>query len=126
MSSLVTNKMQGRGIKTSMSGQILPQRFRPSTVAHSGVNSLGAFSAFMKRDPITNIDIRRDEKKRPNPKEEFPYMKDRVPSGTQTFTFLTNKLGNNGKLNRDRIESREAPRSKTDHVSYDPPQANKT
>jgi hypothetical protein len=48
-------------------------------------------------------------------------MENKVPTGTTTHTFLTGKLGKDGKLNREKIEAKELPRNKTDHVSYDPP-----
>ena len=40
-----------------------PERFKPSTVVHSGVNPLGSFASFMNKDAIKNIDIRRDDHK---------------------------------------------------------------
>jgi len=39
-----------------------PERFKPSTVVHSGVNPLGSFASFMSKDAIKNIDVRRDDK----------------------------------------------------------------
>ena len=48
-------------------------------------------------------------------------MENKVPTGTTTFTYLTNKLGKDGRLNRETIVTKELPRNKTDHVSYDPP-----
>jgi len=75
----------------------------------------------MKKDPIKNIDIRRDERPKVDIKKEFPFMENKVPTGTTTFTFLTGKLGKDGRLNREGIETKELPRNKTDHVSYDPP-----
>ena len=40
-----------------------PERFKPSTVVHSGVNPLGSFASFMSKDAIKNIDVRRDDTK---------------------------------------------------------------
>lgn len=37
-----------------------PKRFKESTVAHSGKNPSGPFDSFLKKDPIQNIDARRD------------------------------------------------------------------
>ena len=48
-------------------------------------------------------------------------MKNRVPTGTTTHIFKTGKLGADGKLDRSKIETKELPRNKTDHVSYEPP-----
>lgn len=93
--------------------------------AHSGVNPLGAFGAFMSKDPIKNIDVRRDDRPAVNVETDFGFMKGKVPSGTQTFTFRTGKLTQDGRLNRQNIETREPPRNKTDNVSYDPPQNNR-
>ena len=50
-------------------------------------------------------------------------MKGRVPVGTKTFIYETSKLGQNGKLDRTNIISKELPINKTDHISYDPPTA---
>lgn len=51
-------------------------------------------------------------------------MKNKVPSGTATHTFTTGKI-KDGKLDRSNIEIKENPRNPTDHVSYNPPEANK-
>ena len=93
--------------------------------AHSGVNPLGAFASFMSKDPIKNMDVRRDERPPVNVETEFGFMKGKVPSGTQTYTFRNGKLTQDGRLNRENIETREPPRNKTDNVSYDPPQNNR-
>ena len=50
-------------------------------------------------------------------------MKNRVPYGTTTHIYKTGKLDTHGKLDRANIETKELPRNKTDHVSYDPPTA---
>ena len=76
----------------------------------------------MSKDPIKNIDVMRDDKPKVNIETEYDFMKGKVPTGTATFTFKTGKLGRDGRLNRTNIEIREAPRNKTDIVSYDPPQ----
>lgn len=70
-----------------------PERFKPSTIAHSGVNPLGAFHSFMKHDAIKNIDVRRDEKAPVSIERDFGFMKGRVPVGTKTFIYETGKLG---------------------------------
>ena len=98
-----------------------PQRFLASTEAHSGRNPLGAFSTFMSKDTIKNIDVRRDEKPKVNVETEFSFMKNRIPYGATTFTYKTKKLDNDYKLNRQNIVTKDAPRNPTDHVSYDPP-----
>ena len=54
----------------------------------------------MAKDAIKNIDVRRDERPKIVIEKEFPFMKNRVPTGTQTFTFLTSKLDKDGKLDR--------------------------
>ena len=48
-------------------------------------------------------------------------QRDRIPTGTTTHTFLTNKLSKNGGLDRANIEIKDLPRNKTDYVSYEPP-----
>ena len=60
--------------------------------AHSGVDPLGAFDAFMSKDPIKNMDVRRDERPPVNVETEYGFMKGKVPSGTETYTFRTGKL----------------------------------
>lgn len=75
----------------------------------------------MSKDPIKNVDVRRDEKPPVNIEKDFSFMKGKVPSGTETYTFRTNKLTQSGRLNRENIEMRQPPRNKTDNVSYDPP-----
>jgi hypothetical protein len=101
-----------------------PERFKASTVAHSGVNPLGPFAAFTKHDPIKNIDVRRDDKPAVDLKKDFPWMQGRIPIGTKTFTFETGKLGSDGNLDRTNITIKNAQRNKTDHVSYNPPSSN--
>jgi len=64
-----------------------PDRFPPSTIAHSGKNPLGSFAQFMSHDPITNVDVHRDNRhtgKKVNIEKEFPFMKNKVPYGTTT------------------------------------------
>ena len=51
-----------------------PKRFKDSTEAHSGKNPSGPFESFLKKDPLKNIDIRRDERPIPDPKNDYPYM----------------------------------------------------
>lgn len=99
------------------------EKYKPSKVAHSGVDPLGSFQAFVKHDPIKNIDIWRDERPKVDVKKEFGFMQGKVPVGTTTHTFQTGKLGNSGRLIRNNIETKELPRNPTDHVSYDPPTA---
>jgi hypothetical protein len=48
-------------------------------------------------------------------------MKNKIPYGTTTHTFMTGKLDKGWKLDRTNIERKELPKNKTDHVSYDPP-----
>ena len=100
-----------------------PERFKPSTEAHSGVDPLGSFGCFLKKDPIKNIDVRRDDKPAVDIEKDYSFMKNRVPYGTTTHIFKTGKLGSDGRLDRTNIEMKELPRNKTDHVSYDPPTA---
>lgn len=97
-----------------------PQRFKATQVAHSGVDPLGSFQHFLSHDPITNIDVWRDQRPKCNIEKEFPFMKNKVPSGATTHIFMTGKL-KDGKLDRTNIEIKENPRNKTDHVSYNPP-----
>ena len=66
----------------NFSTKIRPERFKPSTIAHTGVNPLGAFHSFMVKDPIKNIDIRRDERPPLSCKKDFGFMEGKVPSGT--------------------------------------------
>ena len=101
------------------------ERFRPTAVAHSGINALGPYAAFTKKDAIRNIDVKRDDGPLKELGADYAFMKDKVPSGTTTHIFKTGKLNAEGRLDRTCIETKEAPRNKTDHVSYDPPQSNR-
>lgn len=94
-------------------------------MAHSGTNPLGPFAAFTKRDPIRNLDVKRDDGPLKDPCVDYSFMRDKVPSGTTTHIFTTGKLDATGRLDRAHIEAKDAPRNKTDHVSYDPPQSNR-
>ena len=40
------------------------EKYKPLMVAQSGVDPLGSFASFMKKDPIKNIDVRRDDRPR--------------------------------------------------------------
>ena len=60
--------------------------------AHSGVDPLGAFGSFMSKDPISNIDIRRADRPKVDIEKDFSFMKGKVPSGCETYTFRTHKL----------------------------------
>jgi len=51
-------------------------------VAHSGVNPLGAFACFMAKDPIKNIDVRRDERPKVDIETQYGFMKNKIPTGT--------------------------------------------
>ena len=102
-----------------------PERFKASTIAHSGTNPLGPFATFTSKDTIKNIDVRRDEKPPVNVETEFAFMKNRIPYGATTYIYKTGKLDNDYKLDRTNIEQKELPRNKTDHVSYDPPGSNR-
>ena len=74
-----------------------------------GGAALGAFASFTKHDPIKNIDIRRDEKPPVDLKRDFPWMQNRIPVGTKTFTFETGKLARDGTLDRVNIKSYDGP-----------------
>ena len=84
--------VQGRGTLNKAVVKRGPERFKATLVAHSGVDPLGAFGGFTRHDPIKNIDIKRDETAPVDLKKDFPWMQDRVPARTQTYTFKTGKL----------------------------------
>lgn len=48
-------------------------------------------------------------------------MKERVPVGTTTYSFVNGKLNQDGKLNRENIKVKYMPKNRTDSISYDPP-----
>ena len=72
-------------------------------MAHSGVNPQGPMMTFIKKDAITNIDVKRDDKHDVNIENEFGFMKNRIPVGTQTYIFKTKKLDGDWKLDRSNI-----------------------
>ena len=84
---------------------------------------MGSFFQFTKKDPITNIDVKRDDRPKVDIKTEYAFMKDKVPVGTTTHIYKTGKLGEGGKLNRTNILRKDNPKSKTDHISYEPPKS---
>lgn len=92
-------------------------------MAHSGVDPMGSFHQFTKKDPIKNIDIKRDEAPTVDIKKEYGFMEGKVPAGTTTHTYRTGKLGKDGNLNRDKIEVKPNPKNPTDHMSYEPPKS---
>jgi len=51
-------------------------------VAHSGVNPQGPMMTFIKKDAITNIDVKRDDINAAKINTEYSYMKNRIPIGT--------------------------------------------
>ena len=81
--------------------------------------------AFLNKDPIRNIDVIRDDPKMIEPNKDWSFMKGKVPAGTQTFIYKTNKLEKDGNLNRENIEIKPFVRNKTDHVTFEPPQSNR-
>ena len=93
--------------------------------AHSGTDPMGSYLCFLKKDPIRNIDVVRDDKPLADTYVDYGFMKNKVPSGTGTHIFKTNKLDREGKLDRAGIKTKELPRNKTDHVSYEPPTSNR-
>jgi len=84
--------VQGRGTLNKAVVKTGPYRFKATMVCHSGIDPLGAFGQFTAHDPIKNIDVKRDETAVPNPKKDYPWMIDRVPARTETYTFKTGKL----------------------------------
>jgi hypothetical protein len=75
----------------------------------------------MKKDPIKNVDMWRDAKRKPDIEKDYGFMKNILPAGTATHTYQTGKVLN-GKLDRTNITIEKAPRNKTDHVSFIPPE----
>ena len=74
------------------------QRFSPVKVANTGVDSLGAYRAFLEKDVIQNIDLRRDLNRRRNTELNMPP----VPAGTTKQTYKIG-LTKDAKLDRGRI-----------------------
>ena len=90
---------------------------------NSGVNFRGPYQHFTKNDAIRNIDVKRDDGPLKELNADYAFMKNKIPFGATTYSFKTAKLDKSGHLDRSKIESKELPRNKTDHVSYDPPQS---
>ena len=86
---------------------------------------MGAYFSFLKKDPIKNIDVYRDDPPLKANDVDYSFMKNKCPAGTATFTYQTGKYGKEGNLDRTGIQAKELPRNKTDHVSYEPPQSNR-
>jgi hypothetical protein len=49
--------------------------------------------SFLTKDPIRNIDIGRDDAPLKPPNKDWSFMNGKVPAGTQTYVYRTNKLG---------------------------------
>ena len=92
------------------------QRFKPATVLNSGVNPHGGFLEFVKKDPVTNIDVHRDS--RPPP-PDISHLSNKWAIGTKKHTFGI--ITADGLLDRSSIENKAFPRNPTDNISYDPP-----
>jgi len=100
----------------------MPKRFKSINPDNYGVDPHGAYTSFLVKDPITNLDPWRDSRTKPaNLDLAYPYMKERVPVGTTTYSFTTGKQMQNGKLNRENISIKYLPKNKTDCISCDPP-----
>ena len=92
---------------------------------HSGTDPEGSYLSFLSKDPIKNIDVARDDAPVIAPNKDWRFMEGKVPAGTQTYIYKTNKVGADGKLDRTNIETKAMPRNKTDHVTFEPPQSNR-
>mmetsp|Transcript_6467 Transcript_6467/g.5772 ORF Transcript_6467/g.5772 Transcript_6467/m.5772 type:complete len:130 (+) Transcript_6467:3-392(+) len=90
------------------------ERFKPTSLAHSGVNPNGGFIEFTRKDILRNIDVHKDNKSVP-----LQQARQGWPSGTTKCTF--NKVNESGVLDRSVMESMIFPRNPTDNVSFDPP-----
>ena len=92
-------------------------RFLPSMTANSGKDPKGAYVEFLKKDPYKNIDVRRDAAP---PKPDISHMSKRWAVGTMKDTKWKANV-EDGLLDRKNLETKTFPRSKTDHLSFDPP-----
>ena len=92
-------------------------RFLPSMTANSGKDPKGAYVEFLKKDPYKNIDVRRDAAP---PKPDISHMSKRWAVGTMKDTKWKVNV-EDGLLDRKNLETKTFPRSKTDHLSFDPP-----
>lgn len=95
------------------------KRFKDSMVASSGMNPHGGFMEFTKKDPVTNIDIHRDN--RPPP-PDISHLSTKWAVGTKKNTFT--KVDDKGVLldrSLGKLESKAFPRNPTDNIGYDPP-----
>jgi hypothetical protein len=88
------------------------------------VNPNGGFTEFTKKDPITNLDVYRDA--RPPP-PDLSHLSSKWAVGTQKYTAKTEKVTEQGHLDRTQIDSsKQWPRNKTDNISFEPPPAGDT
>ena len=79
------------------------QRFKPSTVIHSGVDPNGNFLTFLKKDVNKNIDIHRDKKAENNARRpQSAVQMGQVPVGTTTCTYKMG-LTTAAKLDRNKL-----------------------
>lgn len=101
-------------------------RFSPVKVANTGVDSLGAYKAFLEKDTITNIDVRRDHHKRTIHDTTVKIPPGQVPVGTTKETYKKG-LTNDAKLDREGlgISPRVFPRNPTNNISAEAPDNNR-
>lgn len=78
----------------------------------------------MSHDPITNVDVHRDNRHKVDVDKEYAFMKNRIPFGATTHQYKTGKIIA-GKLDRSDITVKKNPMNPTDHISYNPPDSTK-
>ena len=98
------------------------QRFPPMKSAMTGIDPEGNFKNFIKRDPTTNIDVRRDRKFETRHEDHVKIPVGQVPFGTTKCTYKKG-LSTDGRLKREDhgIMTKSFPRNPTDNISSDPP-----
>jgi hypothetical protein len=91
-------------------------------VANTGVDPHGGFLEFVKKDPITNIDVVRDS--RPAA-PDISYMSQKWAVGTTKYIAQTGKITDDGRLDRTKMSSNKpwTWRNPTDNISFEPPPA---
>ena len=108
---------------TTQSNPVKPyQRFPATKVCNTGRDPMGAYQHFVKNDPITSLNWKRDNQKDNINETSIKIPKGQVPFGTATETYKMG-LDNDAKVPRDKlgISQKTFPRNPTDNLSFEPP-----
>ena len=111
------NKMQ---VATTKPAPVRPyQRFPATKVCDTGRDAMGAYMAFVSKDPVTNLNWKRDHHKDNISETAIKIPVGKCPHGTTVHTY---KLGMSADAKLDRevlgIKHKTFARNPTDKLSF--------